>query len=101
MNSKVMLHNPEFSALLRPVICDYRKRSYEYWVGRIRAGAITFGGCTADGNQYHVEIFAFWDDQPDGNIRAGFAIDDGHVITQRFPYCEDFILSPEGRFIDE
>ncbi len=96
-----MLHNPEFKVLLRPIIRDYRRRSYEYWRSRVGADSIAFGGCTADGNQYQVQIQAFWDNEPDENIRACFAIDDGHVTSVQCPYCEDFIISPNGKFVGE
>jgi hypothetical protein len=96
-----MLHNADFEEILRPIIRDYRRRSYDYWRRRIDAASITFGGCTLAGDEYQVEIFAFWDDKPGGEIRVCFAIDDGHVVSARCPYCEDLIISPDGEFVGE
>lgn len=101
-----MLHNADFHVLLRPIIRDYRQHSYDYWLDRIDADSITFGGCTAEGEPYQVEIDAHWDDQRDGDIRVCFAIDDLELTlingaVAQMPYCEDFILGPDGNFVGE
>ncbi len=52
------------------------------------------------GVRYQIEVQAFWDDQPEGNIRVLGGIDDGGVRAY-FPLCTDFIKAPSGAFIGE
>ena len=103
-----MLHNPDFRTLLEPIIRDYREKPHEYWHHCIAtdADAITFGGCTNGGDEYQVEIQAFWDDHTKATIRVCFVIDDGSTTLingspVQFPYCEDFIIAPGGNFVGE
>jgi hypothetical protein len=53
-----------------------------------------------DGGKYQIELQAFWDDQPDGNIRVLGSIDDGGMQSI-FPLSSDFIVSPDGQFVGE
>jgi hypothetical protein len=54
----------------------------------------------ARGITYAVEVEAFWDDRPGGNLRVRAMIDDGGVRAFR-PLVEDFILAPDGSFVGE
>ena len=52
------------------------------------------------GAKYQVEVEAFWDARPGGDIRVLGAIDDGgfHAFL---PLTSDFILAPDGHFVGE
>ena len=60
----------------------------------------TFQVIGETGTQYQIEIQAFWDDQPNGNIRVLGSIDDGG-IRSFVPLSADFIVAPDGTFIGE
>lgn len=64
-----------------------------------------FEGTAADGTPYYLSFDVFWDDQKNGNIRVM-----GDIYAE--PYrgflggmipnvVEDFIMTPDGRFIGE
>lgn len=49
---------------------------------------------------YQIEIEAFFDDprKKDGNVRVMVMIDDGNWSAFK-PMCDDFIITPEGKFL--
>jgi hypothetical protein len=89
-----------FQALLSPIVADYRKRPYEYWLSRVERDPIHFQFATDSGTECQVEINAFWDDHPGGNIRVLFAIDDGGWRAC-LPVTDDFIITRDGTFVGE
>jgi hypothetical protein len=52
------------------------------------------------GNNYQIEIQAFWDDKPGGNIRVRGSIDDGGW-SSLLPLTSDFIMAADGSFVGE
>lgn len=52
------------------------------------------------GVRYQVVMSAFWDSEPDRDIRIIGAIDDGGRSAWR-PMTDSFILSPAGKFVGE
>ena len=60
----------------------------------------TFQVVGDSGTQYQLEIQAFWDDRPNGNLRVLGSIDDGG-LRAFVPLSVDFILAPDGTFIGE
>jgi hypothetical protein len=51
-----------------------------------------------DGQQYQVEIQAFWDKKKDENIRVTVSVDDGSWAAVK-PLSGDFIISPDGSIV--
>ena len=49
---------------------------------------------------YQIEIQAFWDGSPGGNLRVMGAVDDGGARAF-FPLTDDFIIAPNGAFVGE
>ena len=49
---------------------------------------------------YQIKVQVFWDNKPDGDIRVMGAIDDGGWRAF-IPLCDDFIMAPDGSFVDE
>ena len=47
-----------------------------------------------------MEILAFWDDKPNGVLRVRAALDDGGIRAY-VPMIEDFLITPDGRFVGE
>jgi len=86
-------------AVLAVQLGRYRRRSYaalRALIGEIEAYEIE----TPDGLAYQIEIQVFWDDKPGGDIRVGGAVDDGGWRAYA-PLTDDFIISPDGSFVDE
>ena len=54
----------------------------------------------ASGTVYQVEIEAVWDNKPGGNLRVFGHVDDGGLRAFA-PLIEDFMIAPDGSFIDE
>ena len=52
------------------------------------------------GTNYQLEIQAVWDDEESGNLRVMGSIDDGGWRAF-MPLTDDFIIAPDGKFIDE
>jgi hypothetical protein len=53
------------------------------------------------GKAYQIKIFGIVDDEQHGHLRVMGAIDDGGWWTSFAPLCEDFIMRPDGSFVDE
>lgn len=52
------------------------------------------------GTWYQIEVQAFWDDKPNGNLRVMGSIDDGGWRAF-VPLTDSFIMTPDGRFVGE
>ena len=94
------MRKAEYLELLKPTVAKYRQHGYSFWRSRIGSEPITFEDTTNKGTEYQVEIDAFRDDKPEGDIRVMFAIDDGGWRAF-LPVCDDFIIAPDGKFIGE
>ncbi len=95
------------------VLSDYstkfRAWSYAELAARIAADGEpleTAEGVARDGTRYSIEVNVFWDDKPHGNIRvcSSFSADPQIALPGGgfMPdVCDDFIMSPDGRFAGE
>jgi hypothetical protein len=84
--------------LLRHLI-SWRTRSWSDLRAMIGESKVfQVGGLS--GAHYTLELEAFWDDEPEGNIRVLASIDDGGWRAFK-PLCEDFIKAPNGEFVGE
>jgi len=54
----------------------------------------------ASGAHYQVELEAFWDSRPGGDLRVIGAVDDGGVRAL-LPLTDSFIIAPNGRLVGE
>ena len=52
------------------------------------------------GRSYQLEIQAWWDNRKGGDVRVMVSIDDGGWRAFK-PLCDDFIMAPDGSFVDE
>ena len=91
----------ELLAMLTPIFAENRKHNYAYWLPYVAFTApIVSYPIAPDGTKCCIEISAFWDDQPDADIRVAFAIDDGGWRSI-CPVGADFIIAPDGSFVGE
>ena len=89
----------EAKELLSETLTRYRKLSYVDLVAKIdQDDHLEVTG--SSGAQYQIEIQVFWDNKPSGDVRVMGAIDDGG-LRAFVPLTDDFIVSPDGRFIGE
>ena len=91
----------EAKSILSEYLSGYRSRSY----AELAALALAGQGQTREvvlpsGSRYQLEVQFFWDDGPDGDVRVLGSIDDGG-IRAFIPITDDFILTPDGRFVGE
>ena len=86
-------------AVLAEALQPYRAKSFAALrdlIGQIDVYEIA----NPDGPDFQIEIEAFWDDKPDGDIRVMGAVDDGGW-SAFFPLCDNFIVAPDGSFVGE
>jgi hypothetical protein len=60
----------------------------------------TFQITGEDGSSYQLEAQAFWDGSKGGDVRVMVAADDGGWRAFK-PLTDDFIMRPDGSFVDE
>jgi len=93
------MHKKEALAVLERQLAEYRKLSYAELAARIGDDE----QCEVTGPsgiEYQIEIQFLWDGQPNANIRVFGGIDDGG-LRAFVPLIDDFIMSPDGRFVGE
>ena len=85
--------------ILQRQLEPWRRRSYAELARQIDQ-ASRFEIVGESGIWYQGDVRAFWDGKPGGAIRVIAAIDAGGWRAY-FPLTDDFILGPDGTFIDE
>lgn len=93
------MNKEEAKTVLNTLLARYRAKSYNdlhYLLNEQDTSEVV----AESGTKYQLEIQAVWDDKKDGNLRVIGAIDD--VGLRSFmPLTNDFIISPNGKFIGE
>ena len=90
----------EARALLAVELGRFRAMAYGELVSLIGAvQVVQVAGPSS--TRYTVEVDVFWDDRPGGNLRVIGGIDDGGFRAALTPLGDDFILTPEGKFLGE
>ncbi len=90
----------EPTTILHAEMQKYRHRSFES-LQSLLTELEAYELVAPSGVSYQVEVQAFWDDQPNAHLRVMGAIDDGGLLSAFKPLCEDFIMSPNGKFVGE
>ena len=104
----------EAQDLISEKVGKYREKRYEDLVEMIKQKPERYELTGPSGTEYFIEIEAFWDDKPNGDIRVIGSIDEqpnkpifaDKPLLRWIPIysstaTDDFILSPSGKFIDE
>ena len=89
----------EARSLIAQEIAKYRQISYEDLL-HFREEVDTYEVSGLSAEVYQIEVQAFWDSGEPGNLRVMVSIDGGGIPAWR-PLTNDFILSPDGKFIGE
>jgi hypothetical protein len=108
------MNTTEAKELIRSEVDNLRSRPYAVLRKMIGDEPITGERTGPSGEQYQVEIRAFWDSRPDGNIRVQGIIDESPhksvfwnmPILRWIPIytssvTHDFIKSPSDEFVGE
>ncbi len=93
------MNKEEAKTILEKLLSAYREKSYkelQYLLETQDTSKVT----AESGVKYQIEFQAVWDDKKDGDIRIMGAIDDGG-LRAFMPLTDDFIMSPNGDFVDE
>ena len=104
----------EAQRIISDEIKPYRDRGYHELAKLIDQEPYTKEVVGSSGQEYQIEIEAFWDEKPNEDIRVLGSIDDSpsKSIFWKWPILrwipiygtlasEDFIISPSGEFVDE
>jgi len=90
----------EAKRILRDELELFRTKSYAELIQMIDTEPITGERIGPSGKNYQIEVEAFWDHKPYGNIRVVGCVDDGGWRAF-VPLSDDFIKSPSGKFVGE
>jgi hypothetical protein len=93
------VNKTEALSLLEATLLEYRNRPYEALRAMIDETK-TFDSTAPSGVAYQLEIQALWDNRRGGPIRVIGSIDDGGWRSYK-PLTADFIMAPDGSFVDE
>jgi len=94
------MNKEEAKQIISTGLEQFRTKPYSELVQMIDSKPITGERTGPSGQSYQIEIQAFWDGKPDGDIRVMCSIDDGGLRTF-VPLTDDFIKSPSGDFVGE
>jgi hypothetical protein len=90
----------EALSIAQAELAALRRATYSELVERLLDKQEDFERLGASGTRYAVELQAFWDDKPNGNLRVSAAIDDGGWRAF-MPLTTDFIRAPDDSFVNE
>lgn len=95
-------------------LARFRTWSYAQLAGRVERDSQAheclehIEGVASDGTQYQVEFQALWDDKPHGDVRVVGDLSAepqrpllGFIPVYTPDVTDSFIMSPDGRFVDE
>lgn len=94
------MNKTEAKQILNKELENYRARPYSELIKMINAEPRTYELTSPSGTWYQLEIQAFWDGKPHGDIRVIGSIDNGGWRAF-VPISEGFIKSADEKFVDE
>jgi len=94
------MNRQEAKETIKKQLDIYRKRPYSELIKMIDANPVAYEFRGNSGTLYQIEIQAFWDDKPNGNIRVTGSIGDGGLRAFA-PISDDFLKNPRDEFIGE
>ncbi len=94
------MNKQEAKEIAAKQLATFRSKPYSELIKMIKAQPITSQVRGDSGVLYNLEVQAFWDDKPTANIRVMCSIDDGGWRSYS-PLSDDFIKSPDDKFVGE
>jgi len=93
------MNKTEAVSVVENELAQYRKLPYEELIRKIGEQE-TFERVNETGEKYQIEINFFFDDEEEKILRVTGMISYS-FWTDFSPVCSDFIVAPDGKFIDE
>ena len=93
------MNKQEAERVANEVASRYRARSRDELLRYLKEQDV-FEIVAPSGNRYQIEVQAFWDDREGNDLRVRIAVDD-LGFSAFHPLVVDFIVSPDGRSVDE
>ena len=90
----------EAQSLLEKALKLYRDKAYSILSSMVEQEPDISEVTGESGTNYQIEVQAFWDDKPFGNVRVLGCIDEGG-FRMFSPVTDDFIKSPSNEFVGE
>ena len=88
------MNKSEAREILTTELAKYRNWPYEQLRALVDAPTRNFEMTGISGTRYYVEIYADWDEKPEGDIRVFGCIDDGGLRAY-LPISDSFIRAPD------
>ncbi len=95
------MNKEEAKKILADKIAEYRCFSYSQLREKINRDKDVFEIVGPSGTKYYVDVIVVWDEKPEGIIRVMGCIDDGGFRAFVPMGGEDFLISPDGKYIGE
>ena len=95
-----MMDKEEAREVIQAELEAFRAKPYAGLRQMIEDTPITHERVAPSGKRYQVEIQAFWDGEPNGDIRVAGSVDDGG-LRAFFPLTEAFIKTPSNELVGE
>ncbi len=96
---RIEMNKAEAASIIKNELAQYRKLPYEELVRKIGEQE-TFEKVSETGEKYQIEVDFFFDDEGEKTLRVAGMISYS-FWTDFSPVCSDFIIAPDGKFIDE
>ncbi len=94
------MNSQEAKKIIADQLKPYRDKPYSELIKMIKNKPSTYEVKGQSGALYQIEIQAFWDDRPNGDVRIMASIDDGGLRAFS-PISDDFIKNAEDGFVGE
>jgi hypothetical protein len=94
------MDKPEATKLLATELARFRQRPYDDLATMVGSPKHTVEVIGPSGTRYYLDVLAYWDGEPGGNVRVTGTIDDGGARAF-VPMSDDFIKAPNGSFVGE
>ena len=91
----------EAKSVLAAEMAKFRSRSYGDLVAMVGENFV-FEARGQSGTEYQVEVDVMWDSPKEKvDVRVFGGVDDGRFMTALTPFCDSFIVTPDGTFVGE
>ncbi len=95
------MNKQEAKSVLAAKLAEYRKLTYADLAKKTESRLLDHHEIeSSSGTRYQVDVSVVWDDKPGGDIRVLGSVDDGGSRAF-FPLGDDFIIAPDGTFVDD
>ena len=97
------MNKEEAQRLADEALEPLRSRSYKQLLAEYFKNPHTWEAKGRDGQEYNLEVEAMWDSRKERTLRVFACADDRSLRSGLVssPVCSDFIIGPDGAYIDD